>query len=125
MRLVTARFFAVVAISLVALMCACSRNPEALKKEHFDKGSAYFARGKYAEAAIEFQNAIEIDSQYAVAHYQYAKTLAKLGNWPRAYQELSTAATLDPSNTKVQLDLANLLVAAGKPIDARTTRKRS
>src|SRR3984957_9143430 len=50
----------------------CHRNPQVAKQKYFDKGAQYFQQGKYNEAAIEFQNALQIDSNFADAHYQLA-----------------------------------------------------
>src|SRR5271170_1284037 len=99
---------------VAAVLASCTRDPQILKKKHFDKGQAYFQQAKYAEAAIEFQNAIQFDSKYSEAHYQLAQTYLKEADWARAYQELITTVRLDPENLKAQLDLANLFLAAGK-----------
>jgi Tfp pilus assembly protein PilF len=64
-----ARFLFALALA-AALLSACTRDPQILKKKHFDKGQAYFQQAKYPEAAIEFRNAIQFDSKYADAHYQ-------------------------------------------------------
>jgi Tfp pilus assembly protein PilF len=39
----------------------CSRDPQIAKRKYFEKGVRYYERGKYREAAIEYQNAIQID----------------------------------------------------------------
>ena len=40
--------------------------------------NAIFEQGKYREAAIQFQNAIQVDDRYADAHYQLYQTYVKL-----------------------------------------------
>ena len=90
-----------------ALLFGCTRDPQVLKKNHFEKGDAYFQQAKYREASIEYQNALQIDSKYADAHYGLAKTYTKQGDWARAYQELQATTTLDPSNLQAQVDLGN------------------
>ncbi|MGA7916744.1 MAG: tetratricopeptide repeat protein, partial [Candidatus Acidiferrales bacterium] len=105
-----------IATSVVA---GCSRDPNVLKKKHFDRGEAYFQQGKYPEAAIEFQNAIQFDSKFSQAHYELAQTYLKQNEWSRAYQELMRTVQIAPDNSKAQLDLANLLLAAGKIPEAR------
>src|SRR5580704_5166709 len=95
---------------VVVVLGGCNRNPQVAKQRYLDKGTAYFQKGKYREAAIEDQNAIQIDSQFAPAHYQLAQCYLKLSDWARAYQELMRTVDLDPGNSKAQLDITNLLL---------------
>jgi len=53
--------FAITLVIAVCMLAGCSRNPEVRKKKFLDKGSAYFDNGQYREAAIEFENAIQVD----------------------------------------------------------------
>ena len=53
-----------------ALIAGCTRDPQIRKKEYLDKGLSYFEKGKYEEAVIEYQNAIQIDPKFAEAHYE-------------------------------------------------------
>ena len=109
-----------VLIAAGMILSACSRDPNVLKQRHFAKGEAYFQRGEYPEAAIEFQNAIQIDSFYSQAHYELAQVYLKQGDWRRGYQELMTTVEISPDDLKAQLALADLLLTAGKIPDART-----
>ena len=68
-------------LAAALIIAGCSRDPNVLKKKHFDRGEAYFQQGKYQEAAIEFQNAIQFDSKYSQAHYELAQTYLKQGDW--------------------------------------------
>jgi outer membrane biogenesis lipoprotein LolB len=38
----------------LALLTACSRDPNVRKQKYFDSGEKYFAEGKYREAAIQY-----------------------------------------------------------------------
>jgi len=102
------------AVLAAAILAGCSRDPEVQKKKHFDRGVSYFQAGKYREAAIEYQNAIQIDPKYAQAHYELAQCFLKRSEWSLAYQELMRTVTLDASNAKAQLDLGSILLAGGK-----------
>src|SRR5271169_6936058 len=53
---------------LAAVVTGCSRDPNVRKQKYFDSGEKYFAEGKYREAALQYSNAIQIDSRYAQAH---------------------------------------------------------
>lgn len=103
---------------LAGALAGCSRDPQVVKQKHFDKGMAYFEEGQYREAEIEFENAIQIDSQFAQAHYKLAHCYLKVGAVRQAYQELAQTVEIAPDNLKTQLDLANLLLAGGKSADA-------
>jgi cellulose synthase operon protein C len=106
-------------IALICLSGGCSRNPNARKQKYFDSGMQYFQRGQYQEAAIQFQNAIQLDKSFAQAHSELAQCYLRLKLWPLAYKEFLIDAELEPKNLQVQLDLANFLFAAGHFQDAR------
>jgi tetratricopeptide (TPR) repeat protein len=95
----------------LALVAGCSRDPNVRKQKYLESGSKYFERGRYREAAIEYENAIQIDKGYADAHHQLALAYMKQAIWNGAYQELSKTVELQPANTKAELELGNLLLA--------------
>ena len=97
-----------------ALAAACSTDPEKEKVEYLESGQEYFQKGKYAEAGIQFRNAIQADQNYAEAHYQLARTFVRLGEWRGAYQELQITVELEPDHFDAQLELATLLLATGE-----------
>src|SRR5271155_2099267 len=102
------------------ILAGCTRDPNVLKQKHFAKGESYYQRGQYREAAIEFQNAIQIDSKYAEAHYELAQTYRKEADWLHAYQELMKTVEIDPKNFKPNSDLPDWLLAPGRFPGART-----
>src|SRR5271165_5817051 len=82
--------YGVVAVCLLgALMTGCSKDPNVRKQKYLESGQRYYDKGQYREAEIQFQNAIQVDSRFADAHYKLAQTAMKLEQWPLAYQELS------------------------------------
>ena len=105
----------IVACSVLAFLAACSRDPNVRKQKYFESGDRYFAEGKYREAAIQYSNAIQIDTRFAQAHYQLGQTLLKLGDTNRAFQELSRTVELAPDNYRAHTDLSNLLVTVRNP----------
>ena len=110
--------WALVGFLAVALV-GCSRNPQVAKQKYLDKGKAYAQKGKYNEAVIEFENAIQIDSQFEPAHYELALCYLRQGAVQRAYVELTRAVQIAPGDLKAQLELADLLLAGRKASDAR------
>jgi tetratricopeptide (TPR) repeat protein len=106
----------ILACSLAAaLFTGCSGDPNVKKQKYFDSGERYFADGKYREAAIQYSNAIQVDSRFAQAHYQLSQTYLKLGDATRALDELTRTVTLNPDNYRAQTDIANLLVMFRNP----------
>jgi tetratricopeptide (TPR) repeat protein len=97
--------------TIAALFSGCSRDPNVRKQKYFESGESYFAKGKYREAAIQYANAVQVDSRFTQAHYQLGQTYLKLHDLQRAFQELSRTVELSPDNYPAQLDLANLLVS--------------
>jgi tetratricopeptide (TPR) repeat protein len=103
-------------IAVCALwLTGCSRDPNVRKQKYLDSGEKYFAQGNYREAAIQYANAIQIDSRLAQAHYDLGQAYLKLGDTNRAYQELSRTVELAPDNYRAHTDLANLLVTVRNP----------
>src|ERR1700722_11959781 len=96
-------------------LTGCSRDPNVRKQKYLDSGEKYFAQGNYREAAIQYANAIQIDSRLAQAHYDLGQAYLKLGDTNRAYQELSRTVELAPDNYRAHTDLANLLVTVRNP----------
>ncbi len=102
------------ALLLLGLITGCSRDPNVRKQKYLESGQRYFEKNKYREAAIQFANAIQVDSRFADAHYQLAQVYLKLQDTPRAYQELARTVELQPDHTQARTDLANLLIAGNE-----------
>src|ERR1051326_3880178 len=96
---------------LVALLGACSRNPNVRKQKYFASGDRYFARQDYKAAIIQYSNALKLDPRYEPARYQLGQCYLKLAMWQQAFMELSRATELNPDDLKAQTTLGNLLLA--------------
>jgi tetratricopeptide (TPR) repeat protein len=111
------------AVAVVCLLgmslTGCSRDPNVRKQKYLESGQRYFDKGQYREAAIQFQNAIQVDSRFADAHYKLALTAMKLEQWPSAFQELNTTVQLQPDQYAAHLDMANLLILTRQFNDAK------
>jgi cellulose synthase operon protein C len=116
-RLLARRWW-LVCLLMAALFSGCSRDPNVRKQKYFESGQRYFAEGKYAEAEIQYSNAIRIDPNFAPAHDELGKTYLRLGDFTRAYQELTRTVELAPDNYRAHTDLANLLITARNPDDS-------
>lgn len=98
-------------VAFFLVSCAW-RDPNVRKQKYYNSGVSYFDKGKYREAAIQLENAIQIDPRYTDAHYQLALCYIKLGMWTGAYAELNRTVDEAPRNWKAQIDLGNLLFGA-------------
>jgi len=108
-----------VLLALCIIATGCSRDPNVRKQKYLESGQRYFKKGKYAEAVIQFGNAIQADPGFADAHYELGRAYVKLQQWTPAYQEYSRAIELEPEDYSARLDLANLLIAAHQFQDAQ------
>jgi tetratricopeptide (TPR) repeat protein len=104
---------------LAALLTGCARDPNVRKQKYLESGQRYFDKGQYREAEIQFENAIQVDSRFADAHYKLALAAMKLQQWPTAYQELSTTVQIQPDQYAAHLDMANLLILGRQFNDAK------
>ena len=107
------------ACSVVTVFTGCSGKPEVRRQKYLESGQRYFDKGKYQEAAIQFQNAIKVDNNFAAAHYKLALTEMKLQQWTNAYDELTRTLEIQPDNFAAHLDTANLLIANHQLKDAK------
>ena len=105
----------VACLLLAVISTGCSRDPNVRKQKYFDSGEKYFAEGKYREAAIQYSNAVQIDSGFAQAHYKLSQVYLKLGDTNHAFPELTRTVELAPDNYRARTDLANILVTARNP----------
>lgn len=100
------------AILVLFLLCACS-GPEQRKVKFFAKGKALFDAEKYAKAALEFKNAVQIDPKYSDALYMLGLTELRQGNIGKAFAAFSRGAELAPADARIQVQLGRLLLVKG------------
>jgi tetratricopeptide (TPR) repeat protein len=62
--------------------------------DRVDRGKRYYASGRYPEALKEFDTAIELKANYALAYYNRAIVHSKLGNRKEAEADLREASYL-------------------------------
>ena len=110
-------------VAVVLVIAACS-NPEEKKAQHVRTGDALVAQKKYAEAILEYRNALKIDEQFGEARLKLAKAYVETKDAGRALREYVRAADLLSENTEVQLSAARFLVLAGRFEDAKTRAER-
>src|SRR5580704_11199114 len=107
------------AITSLLLLVGCNLDPNHRKLNFLAQGDRAFQQDKYAEAVIDYGRALQIDPQFAEAHYKLAQSYLKEQVWAGAYQELMRTVTLQPDNWPAQLDLGIFLLRAEKGHDAK------
>lgn len=108
------------AVVVVALATAgCSRNTEAEKQEYFESANALMAEQKYADAIVQYRNALRVDARFGEARLKLAEAYQQTGDLRRAAQEYIRAADLLPASAEAQLKAGNLLLLAGRYEDAK------
>src|SRR5258708_3167278 len=89
MRLMIARLQILVLGTL--FLAACSHDPNVRKQKYLESGQRYFAKAEYSAASAQFRNALQVDPQFAAAHYQLARAASKMREWNNANKELALA----------------------------------
>jgi Tfp pilus assembly protein PilF len=98
---------------------ACSKNSQAAKKAFMDSGDHYVAQKNYAEAGIQFRNAVAIDGSDGTARLKLAEVYALMGDRINALHEYVRAADLMPNNVVAQLRAGKGLLEAGQIAEAK------
>lgn len=104
-----ARQDAYVAAVLLAAVCLFGCGKSAT--QYVDRGNQLFASGKYADATLNYRNAIKKDPVSGEAYYRLGLALLRQGNAADAYQSLTHAVALNPKNNPAKVELANLSLA--------------
>lgn len=79
---------------------------------YFEKGNTAYARGKFAEAALDYKIATQKDPTFGDAFYRAGLAELKQNKAAEALQDLETAARLMPTNDAAKTDLTNLMLGA-------------
>jgi tetratricopeptide (TPR) repeat protein len=119
------RFSVAALLACSVLLSGCSKDPEVAKREYLSSGDAYVAEKKYAEAVVEYRNAIQQDPKFGIARYKLAETYMQISQPAEAFREYVRAADLMPDNIEAQVKAARMLMAAGQFLDAQTRAEKA
>ena len=121
MYVCTRRQVLIPVLGLMLLTLAVSGCRKSQSREQFlDSGNKYAGQQKYAEAIVEYRNALKVDPKFGPAHAQLADAYMKSNAAALAIRELVVAADLMPGDAAAQLKAGQLLLLAGKFEDAKT-----
>ena len=87
-------------LAIVSLCSACATDPQIAKRKYLESGNQYFLNKKYAEATVQYNNALRQDPKFGEARWKLAEAYKALGNIRLAFPEYVRAADLCPTMTK-------------------------
>ena len=77
------------------------RPPEPVDANGFhDRGNRHSRNGSYELAIADYSKAIEIDSEFAEAHYDRGFSFYELGRYEEAITDLTRAIDLNPNDPR-------------------------
>ncbi|MBZ5545977.1 MAG: hypothetical protein LAO07_20270 [Acidobacteriia bacterium] len=53
-------------VLVAGLLVGCARDPNVRKQRYLESGEQYLQQEKYREAAVQFQNALQVDPRFAL-----------------------------------------------------------
>ncbi len=108
------RICVVIFISLSLLISGCSKSPEEKRAAYLKSAESYVAQEKFAEASIQYQNALQIAPDDVKTLVSLGEVELKRMRADEAYKAFAKAANIDPKNTKAHEYLASMLLLAKK-----------
>ncbi len=114
------RAFVIGVCAFLAATAGCSTDPATIKQRHISRADEYFKAGQFAEAVIEYQNALQQDPKAADVREKLADALLRAGQLPAALREYVRAADQAPDNLVVQMKAGMLLLRSGQFVDAKS-----
>ena len=96
----------------ILAMTGCSKSPDEKRQAYLESAQKYQEQGKFAEAAIQYRNALQIAPDDATTLVSLGEAQLKLNRPQEAYASFSRAAKADPKNVKAREYLASMLLLA-------------
>ena len=108
------RLILISSLALVCLLAGCKEDPQKAKLKYVEKGKQYLKDKHFAEARIEFRNALLIDKNLADANFGLAEANLELGNLQEAYEAFQKTVELDANNLEARVRLGNIMLQYGR-----------
>lgn len=97
----------VLLIICCALLGSCGASPEKIVQ----RGNAFFDHGKFDDAAIQYQRALQESPKFGEAHYRLGLTEIRRNHVVEAYRQLQAASSLMPDNTDAASKLGQIALS--------------
>lgn len=106
---------ALILIALLGFVClpGCRWQAKFRRNYHLHRAQDYFAKHKYAEAAIEFRNVVKLDSGFADGYLGLGDADLLIGNDVEAASAFRRALDLDPKMYRAALQLGEIYLIVG------------
>ena len=101
------------ALSQDSAAAPTDRPDRAKAQDLFNRGNRCFAKAAYAEAAVFYEEAVELDSSHAEAYNNLGSSLSQLNRQAEAEQCFRHAFTIKPSYSDAHSNLGILLRSKG------------
>jgi predicted Zn-dependent protease len=109
---------------LKAFQALKTRDQQKLRAvQYHDKGDELLVGKKFAQAAEQFRQALELDPESPRLHYNLSLALQELGDGEGQKKELERAIQLDPNLALAYYRLGQLYVVQGNPMQAEQALK--
>jgi len=95
-----------VSAAILLSSAACSRSPQT----YLETGNRLFQEGKYPDAALNYQKALQRDAKFAEAHYRLGLVLLKQTKIREAMDSFAQAVELAPAHEEAVGKLADILL---------------
>lgn len=107
-----------VGLFLIVVGTGCSRSLSVERDAYFHSGMKYFQQGKYADAGIEFENAVQVDPHFTQGYYYLGLSRVKRGDVHSAVQAFEEEMQVAPNHVPGALELAHLYLLSNRPVEA-------
>jgi len=104
----TVRAAAVTILILGAMLLAGCSGAAARHESYIKRGQAYFARGDYARASVEFRNAMQVMPKDPKARVLAGETAERLGRYREAGGLFESVVESNPDDVRARVDLGQL-----------------
>ena len=105
------RFCLVVAVPLLVVLAACTRDPKEIARKYVETGNKYFEKGKYKEASIMYRNALKRNQRDAQAHYRLGLVQLQQHALADARRSFLRATDIDHNNMDALAKLGDIDMA--------------
>lgn len=106
--------FTILFVLFVMIVSGCGKSPEEKRQSYLESAQKYQEQGKYAEAAIQYQNALQIAPDDVKTLVSLGEAQLKVNRPQEAYASFSKASKADPKNVKAREYIASMLLLAKK-----------
>ena len=101
---------AILVLGAALLLHGCAGDPQQQKAKAFERGEAYYADRRFAEAILEYKRATQLDPKFGRARFKLAESYAAINDLKNAYSEYVRAADLLTDDLEVQIKAGNMLL---------------